>query len=265
MLARGKIISIHSPKGGTGCSTIAVNLAAALHNDETKVVLVDSNMIFGDIIDLFNMQSAKTLYDLAVRGNDLDFQMIEETLVAHESGIHLLAPPGPVQGDNVPTERFVDVIENIRDLYPYVLVNTTSDLTEPTVAALEISDLIVLLITQDIPTVARARKFLDTLNLLNIKPERVLVVLNKYDRQNDINPELIGKSIRHEVDVLIPKNVRVVIPSINRGIPFMLRSDLKPQPISKAVLDLAEQVRQKLIQIADQGRSEDESARPRIR
>lgn len=264
VLARGKIISIHSPKGGTGCSTIAVNLAAALHNDETKVVLVDSNMIFGDIIDLFNMQSAKTLYDLAVRGNDLDFQMIEETLVAHESGIHLLAPPGPVQGDNVPTERFVDVIENIRDLYPYVLVNTTSDLTEPTVAALEISDLIVLLITQDIPTVARARKFLDTLNLLNIKPERVLVVLNKYDRQNDINPELIGKSIRHEVDVLIPKNVRVVIPSINRGIPFMLRSDLKPQPISKAVLDLAERVRQKLIQIAEQGRSAEESAKPRI-
>jgi pilus assembly protein CpaE len=265
LLSRGKIISIYSPKGGTGCSTIAVNLAAALHNEETKAVLVDSNLTFGDIIDLFNMQSANTLFDLAMRGNDLDFQMIEDTLVSHESGIHLLAPPGPEQAGYVNTEMFVDVIENIRDIYPYVLVNTTSQLTETTIAALEISDLIVLLITQDIPTVARVRKFFDTLKLLNIKPERVLVVLNKYDKGSDINPEVIGKSIRHDVDVLVPKNVRVVIPSINRGIPFMLRSDLKPQPISRAVLDLAEQVRQRLIQIAEQGRTADESARPRIR
>jgi len=265
LLSRGKIISIYSPKGGTGCSTIAVNLAAALHNEETKAVLVDSNLTFGDIIDLFNMQSANTLFDLAMRGNDLDFQMIEDTLVSHESGIHLLAPPGPEQAGYVNTEMFVDVIENIRDLYPYVLVNTTSQLTETTIAALEISDLIVLLITQDIPTVARVRKFFDTLKLLNIKPERVLVVLNKYEKGSDINPEVISKSIRHDVDVLVPKNVRVVIPSINRGIPFMLRSDLKPQPISRAVLDLAEEVRQRLIQIAEQGRTADESARPRIR
>ncbi len=265
LLSRGKIISIYSPKGGTGCSTIAVNLAAALHNEETKAVLVDSNLTFGDIIDLFNMQSANTLFDLAMRGNDLDFQMIEDTLVSHESGIHLLAPPGPEQAGYVNTEMFVDVIENIRDLYPYVIVNTTSQLTETTLAALEISDLIVLLITQDIPTVARVRKFFDTLKLLNIKPERVLVVLNKYEKGSDINPEVISKSIRHDVDVLVPKNVRVVIPSINRGIPFMLRSDLKPQPISRAVLDLAEEVRQRLIQIAEQGRTADESARPRIR
>ncbi len=265
LLSRGKIISVYSPKGGVGCSTIAVNLAAALHNEETKAVLVDSDLTFGDIIDLFNMQSANTLYDLAMRGNDLDFQMVEETLVAHESGIHLLAPPGPEQAGYIDTEQFVEVIENIRDLYPYVVVNTTSQLTEPTIAALEISDLIVLLITQDIPTVARVRKFFDTIKLLSIKPERVLVVLNKYEKGSDINPEVIGKSIRHDIDVMVPKNVRVVIPSINRGIPFMLRSDLKPQPISRAVLDLAEKVRQRLIQIAEQGRSVDESAGPRIR
>lgn len=265
LLSRGKIISIYSPKGGSGCSTIAVNLAATLHNEETKAVLVDSNLTFGDITDLFNMQSVNTLFDLAKRGNDLDFQMIEDTLVTHESGIHLLAPPGPEQAGYVNTEQFVDVVENIRDLYPYVIINTTSQLTEATIAALEISDLIVLLITQDIPTVARVRKFFDTLKLLNIKTERVLVVLNKYDKESDINPEVIGKSIRHEVDVLVPKNVRVVIPSINRGLPFMLRSDLKPTPISRAVLDLAEQVRQRLIQITEQGRSADESARPRMR
>jgi pilus assembly protein CpaE len=255
--SRGKIISIYSPKGGVGCSTIAVNLAASLHNDETKAVIVDSNLYFGDITDLFNMQSENTLFDLAMRSGNLDFQMVEETLVAHESGIHLLAPPGPEQAGYINIEQFIDVVENLRDLYPYVLVNTTSHLTEATIAALEISDLVILLVTQDIPTVARVRKFFDTTELLKINPQRVVVVLNQYDKQSEINPDIIGKSIRHNIDALIPRDSRVVVPSVNRGIPFMLRSELKPLPVSRALLDLAEKVRQRLIQVSVQSVAED--------
>lgn len=264
LASRGKVISIHSPKGGVGCSTIAANLAACLHNDETKSVLLDSNLVYGDIIDLFNMQSQNTLFDLAMRAGSLDYQMVEETLVTHESGIHLLASPGPEHAGYVNTEQFIEVVENLRDLYPYVLVNTTSHLTEATIAALEASDLVIVVVTQDIPSVARVRKFLDTTQLLNIQPQRVMLLLNQYDKQSDINPEIIGKSLRHDVEALIPKDVRVVLPSVNRGIPFMLRSDLKPLPISRAMLDLAEKVRQRLVQVATQ-KEEDSSAGSRLR
>lgn len=250
LASRGKVISIHSPKGGVGCSTIAVNLAACLHNNETKAVLLDSNLFYGDVIDLFNMQSQNTLFDLAMRAGNLDFQMVEETLVAHESGIHLLAPPGPGQAGYINTEQFIEVLENLRDLYPYVLVNTTSHLTETTIAALEISDLVLVVISQDIPTVARVRKFLDTTELLNIQSRRVMLVLNQFDKQSEVSPEIIGKSLRNEVEALIPRDVRVVVSSVNRGIPFMLRSDLKALPISRAMLDLSGKVRQKLIQVA---------------
>jgi len=264
MSSRGKIISVYSPKGGIGCSMIAVNLAATLHNEETNTVLVDANLQFGDIADLFNLQSKHSLVDLSLRAGDLDFQVIEETLVAHPSGIRILAAPGPEQADQINTELFVDVLEYLRDLYPYVLVNTTSQLSEITIATLEISDLLILIASQDIPTVARVRKFIDTLQLLSISPERVLVVLNQFDKRSDLTQEVIEKSIKHTIQVTIPKDVRVVAPSVNRGLPFMLKSDLKPQPVSRAILNLAENVRQELIKIAEMLEvSDSEPARPR--
>lgn len=262
--SRGKIISIYSPKGGSGCSTIAVNLAATLHNEETNAVLVDANLQFGDIADLFKLQSEHSILDLALRTGDLDFQMVEGTLVAHESGIRIMAAPGPEQADQVHSELFVEVLEYLRDLYPYVLVNTTSQLSEITLAALEISDLLIVVAIQDIPAIARVRKFADTLKLLNINPKRVVVVLNQFDKRSDLNQEVIEKSIRQPIRVTIPKDVRVVLPSINRGLPFMLKSDLKPQPVSRAMLNLAENVRQELIKIAEiKAASESEPARSR--
>jgi pilus assembly protein CpaE len=264
MTSRGKIISVYSPKGGIGVSTVAVNLAATLHNEETNTVLVDANLQFGDIADLFNLQSKHSLVDLSERAGDLDFQVIEETLVAHPSGIRILAAPGPEQADQIDSQLFVDVLEYLRDLYPYVLVNTTSQLSEITIAALEISDLLILIASQDIPTVARVRKFIDTLQLLSISPERVLVVLNQFDKRSDLTQEVIEKSIKHTIQVTIPKDVRVVAPSVNRGLPFMLKSDLKPQPVSRAILNLAENVRQELIKIAEMKEvSDSEPPRPR--
>lgn len=262
--SRGKIISVYSPKGGIGCSTLAVNLAATLHNEETNTVLVDANLEFGDIADLFNLQSSHSVLDLEQRTGDLDFQVIEEILITHPSGIRILAAPGPERAEQVSSDQFLEVLEYLRDLYPYVLVNTTSQLTECTIAALEISDLLILVASQDIPTVARVRKFIDTLPLLAINPERVLVVLNQFDKRSDINQEVIEKSIKHPVQVTVPKDVRAAAISVNRGLPFMLKSDLKPRPISRAVLNLAENVRQELIKIAEQGSAtESESARSR--
>lgn len=248
--SRGKIISVYSPKGGVGCTTIVANLAATLHNEETNVVVVDGNLEFGDVMDYFNLQSSFTSFDLAMRVSDLDYQIVDDILVTHESGIRILAPPGPEQAEYVQADQFMEIMQFLRDLYPYVLVNTTNRLSDITIAALEIADIIILPLIQDIPTVTRIRKFIDTLQLLQINPERVIAVLNQYDRHAELGVEVISKSIKREFDVLIPKDLQIVLPSVNRGIPFMLRGNLKSRPISKAYLELAEKIRQKLFYLA---------------
>lgn len=248
--SQGKIITVYSPKGGVGCTTIATNLAATLHNEETNVVVVDANFEFGDVTDFFNLQSAYTIFDLAMRVSDLDYQIVDEILSTHESGIRILAPPGPEQAEYIQADQFIEILQFLRDLYPYVLVNTTSRLSDTTIAALEIADIIILPLIQDIPTVTRIRKFIDALQLLQINPERIMVVLNQYDKNAELAAEVISKSIKREFDLLIPKDLQIVLPSVNRGVPFMLRGNFITHPVSKSYLDLAEKIRLRLFQLA---------------
>ncbi|GEM_PF-25736 len=248
--ARGKIITVYSPKGGSGCSMVTANLGTALHNAETNVLIVDGNFQYGDITTLFNLQSSHTILDLATTAHDLDIDIVEEVVTVHESGIKILAPPGAEQAENVTSDLFIDILEYLSDIYPYMLVDTSSQLTDATLAALEASHVIILLVTADLPSVSKVRKFLDTLKLLKIDSKRILIVLNMYDKKQEILPEMIGKSLRHEIAAMIPKDERVVTPSINRGVPFMLKTELKTRPIARSVLTLAEVVREKLLQLS---------------
>jgi len=262
--ARGKIITVYSPKGGSGCSMVAANLAATLHNDETNVVLVDTNMQYGDMPDLFNLQARQTLYDLTLHADDLDYDIVEEMALTHDSGIKIIAPPGLEQSENLGDEQFFAVLEYLRDLYPYVILNASSHLSNASLTALEMSNLIILLITQDLPAITKVGKFLDTLNLLKIDSRRVLVVLNLYDKQQEIQPEIIGKTIRQPVAAIIPKDERLVLSSINKGLPFMLRSDVKSSILARSFMKLTEVIRQRLFQLAE-APPEQESAGSRMR
>ncbi|MDP1779666.1 MAG: response regulator, partial [Anaerolineales bacterium] len=75
--SNGKIITVYSPKGGTGCTTIAVNLAIALHNEDTRTVLVDANLQFGDVAVFVNEQGKNTILELAPRVDELDPDLVE--------------------------------------------------------------------------------------------------------------------------------------------------------------------------------------------
>jgi pilus assembly protein CpaE len=249
--ARGKIITVYSPKGGSGCSMVAANLAAALHNDETNVILVDTNLQYGDMPDMFKLQARQTLHDLVQHSDDLDYDIVEGMAITHESGIKIVAPPGIEQSENISDDQFVAVLEYLRDLYPYVILNASSHLSNTSLAALELSNIIILLITQDISAITKVGKFLDTLNLLKINSRLVLLVLNQYDKQQEIQPEIIEKTIKHPIAALIPRDDRLVLSSINKGIPFMLVSDARSSNLAHSFMKLTEVVRQRLFQLAE--------------
>src|SRR5512138_3922035 len=91
---KGKIVTVYSPKGGAGCTTVAVNLALTLHNEDTRVALVDGNLQFGDVAVFMNEQGKNTIIDLAPRADELDPEIVEEVMLKHAvSGLHILAAP----------------------------------------------------------------------------------------------------------------------------------------------------------------------------
>src|SRR6266508_1041511 len=219
-ISEGKIVLVYSPKGGTGCTTIAVNLALALHNEDTRAVLVDCNLQFGDVAVFINESGKNTILDITQR---------------------------PELAERVSADQLVKVLQHLRRIFAYVVIDTSPILTDIILSAIDASDVIVLVATQEIPAIKNSRLFLDLLQTMGIDKQRILFVMNRYDKRIAITSDRLGENLKQEVSTVIPMDEKVVIPSVNRGVPFML--DNKTQPVARGIFSLAESVRARLTAI----------------
>jgi pilus assembly protein CpaE len=245
----GNIIMIYSPKGGNGCTTLAVNLAIALHNDETSVALVDANLQFGDVALFLNEQGKNTVLDLTLRSDELEPDIVDEVMIKNAaSGIHLLAAPSrPELAEKVDAEQFTHVLRYLKQMYAYVIVDASAHLTDLTLSVIDICDALVLITAQDIPSIKNTRLFLDLLQSLGIPLGKLSFVMNRYDKRIAITPERVAENLKQEIIAVIPLDERTVITAVNRGVPFML--DNKTQPAARGIYTLAEALRAKLLKM----------------
>lgn len=245
----GRVITVYSPKGGSGCTTLATNLAIALFNEETPVALVDGNLQFGDVAIFMKEQSKFSVVDLAPRVDELDRDTVESVMIKHaDSGVKILpAPFRPEYAENVSGEQFTKVLRALSQMYAYVIVDTASALTDITLGAFDASDLIILVTTQDIPAIKNAGLFLGVADALDISRKNILFVMNRFDRRIAITPERVGENLKQEIVAVIPFDDRTVVPSINKGIPVMVGN--KTSPVARAIMDLSESVRKRLLEL----------------
>ena len=249
----GKIIVVYGPKGGTGTTTIAVNLAITLHSEETRVALVDGNLQFGDVAVFMNEPVRNSILDLAPRADELDAEVVNNVMLSHAaSGIRLLAAPNrPEYAENVSGDQYGKVLKFLRTMFSYIIVDASSALTDIVLAAMDTCDVVILITTQEIPAIKNARLFLDLADVLGIKRKQVLFVMNRFDKRIGITPEKVSESFKQEIAAVIPFEDRVVVPSVNRGVPFMLGD--RTRPIARSMLMLTEAVRHRLVEIASEG------------
>jgi pilus assembly protein CpaE len=245
----GHVITVYSPKGGSGCTTLATNLAVVLHNAETPVVLVDGNLQFGDIAIFMKEQSKFSVIDLAPRVDELDRETVESVLVTHsDSGVKILpAPHRPEYAENVTGEQFTKVIRALSQLFSYVVVDTSSALTDITLGAFDASDLIILVTTQEIPAIKNSGLFLGVADVLDIHRSKILFTMNRFDKRIAITPERVGDNLKQEVVSVIPFDDRTVVPSVNKGVPVMIGN--KNSPVGRGILELSEAVRKRILEL----------------
>ena len=247
--ALGKVITVYSPKGGLGCTTLAVNLGVALHSPDTPVVVVDGKMQFGDVVLFLNEHGKHSILDLAARADALDPDVVESVLITHEeTGMKALAAPAQLDvADQVGGEQFGKLVQFLKSMFEYVVVDTASVLDDVTLAALDASDLVISLVGQDIPSIKDARLFLDWLRSLGVPDERIFLVMNRYDKRIGITPERVGESFRHPVALAVPDDFRHVLPAINKGKLVMWAA--RGAPISRSIVKMAEMVRHRLAEL----------------
>jgi pilus assembly protein CpaE len=245
----GKVIVVYSPKGGVGCTTLATNLSIMLQSDDSPVVLVDGNLQFGDIAVFLNQQGKNSIVDLAPRVDELDTEIIDEVLIQHkESGVKVLVSPSrPEYAENVTADQFNKILQYLKLMFSYVVVDTSSNLSDLTLSAIDAADLIVLMTTQEIPAIKSARLFLDLVDVIKISREQIMFVMNRYDKKISITPEKISENIRQEITSVLPYDDRAIFQSVNHGMPFILGD--KTRPTARSFLALADQVRERLTQL----------------
>jgi pilus assembly protein CpaE len=245
---QGKVVVVYSPKGGTGCTMLATNLAVALKCDEPKVILVDASMQFGDVPVFLNEQVKNTVLDLAPRVDEMEPEIVESALITHAStGIQVMASPTkPEMSNQLKAEQFGKLLDYLRGMFPYIVVDTSSYLTEAVQAALDAADVIILVTTQDIPSIKNANLFLGLADVSGIKRNRILFVMNRFDKRIGISPERVGESLRQPIVLTIPFEEKVVAQSVNRGVPFVYEN--KVQPVSKAIFTLVDLLKAHLAQ-----------------
>ena len=238
----GQVVSLFSPKGGVGRTTIAVNLAVAAASLGRRVVLVDASFQFGDVGVLLNLNPKnKSIADLATELEGGEIESLDTFMISHSSGIRvLLAPPKPEQAELIGPSAIRRVIEKLRADYDLVVVDCPATFNEPTIAVLDQSDTILTLLTLEITSVKNMRLFLETADQLGYAKDKIRLVLNRADSTLGIRVADVEHSIGRKVDHTVVSDGRSVVYALNRGVPFFLSN--REAQVSQDILRLAQAI-----------------------
>jgi pilus assembly protein CpaE len=225
----GRVITIASPKGGVGKTTVASNLAIGLTTAAPQsTVLVDLDVQFGDVASALGLVPEHTLPD-AVHGPASEDTMVLKTfLTQHPSGLYAVCgAESPAAGDTVTGEDVTRLLASLAREFRYVVVDTAPGLSEQTLAALDRASDVIMLTSMDVPGVRGLRKELDVLRELAMIPAGRHVVMNFGDPKGGLSVRDVELAIGTGVDVVLPRS-KAVPASTNRGVPILESSRRDP-------------------------------------
>jgi len=230
----GTMLSVCGAKGGTGSTTLAVHLAIAVAYGKRSVCLVDMDLQKGDVPTYLDVQHRRSIADLVRAADDLDGAILSEALFVHKDGPHLLlAPEQGELSEDVTARAARQILAALRSRYDVVIVDCGSHVTDGTATAVELADTVVVAVTPDLPAIRSAKRLTKMWRRLQIrKEEDIVVVLNRHDKRNEIQPDLARKMLGLTLlDTTLPAAFRGLEEAANTGVPL----DVKDAAFRKAV------------------------------
>lgn len=237
----GKLLLIYSPKGGTGCSTLAANLAIAIaQTTSKKVALVDASLQFGDADVLLNLQGTQTIVDATKRIDELDADLLSVLMSTHPSGIKVLAAPlSPVDSDTISPEVYKEVLRRLQKAFDYVVLDSWSYLDDTILAAIDLAERVLIVMTPEIPSIKGTKQFFEIAEALEFPLDRVDLILNKVYPRDGIRPEQIENSMKHKIQAQFEFEPQATRQAVNQGQPVIAAQP--NHPLSQGFLHLAQQ------------------------
>jgi pilus assembly protein CpaE len=220
---RGRILTVFSPKGGTGKTVTATNLASAFAKYEKKrTLLIDLDLQFGDAAIMLGLEPEKTIYDLVVAPGELDSEKLAGYTTRHASGVDVLpAPLRPEDAELVTEPKVNRLLEVARGSYDLIVVDTSPFFHGPMLATLDRTDELLVLCGLDVPTLKNVKLAQHTLDLLSFPASRVRFVLNRSNSKVGMKRSEVESALGVKIAFEMPSD-RAVPLAVNRGTPAVL-------------------------------------------
>lgn len=239
----GNIIAVYSPKGGSGCTTVAINTAVMLATRGHRTALVDASLQFGDVAVTLNMRPTTSILDLADRMDELDNDLVSSVMIKHESELSvLLAPPKPEDAERITAEGIDTLLRRLAIMFDYVIVDTQSALNDVTLAVLDVADRILLTAQQNLSSLTNMRRFFDLLDALNYDSQKLMLMVNRSSDKLGISIKDVSGALKRAVVVAVPAEDIVVIGAADRGQPVVLMQRGRRDTLGGAFATLVDEI-----------------------
>lgn len=236
---RSRLITVFSPKGGTGKTVVSTHLSAAIaKHHKARTLLADLDLQFGDAAIMLGLEPEQTLHELATSSGHLDADKLRGYLTRHAStGLDVLAAPlRPEDGELVTDEKVEGLLEVAAPLYDVIVVDTSPSFHGPMLSALDRSDVLLFVCTPEVPTLKNVRLGIETLRLLSFPEDRMRLVLNRSDAGAGLRRPDVEAALGMPVSYELPSAPDVPA-AVNRGMPLTVAATAAP--FSQAVLAMS--------------------------
>jgi pilus assembly protein CpaE len=244
---KGRMVAVFSSKGGCGTSFVATNLAASA---AARTVLVDLNLQAGDLPLFLGLDPKYSIADMVENRAQLDESLISSFVTPYSSHLSLLAAPKQADSaDEIEPEHVFSVLQHLREAYDYIVIDPQHTFDSITLAALDQSDEIVLVLTLDIPAIRSTQRALEIFDRLGYPRKKIRIVVNRWSKQIDIDLREVEKFIGEPVVGFIPSDYQTAVTSINLGQPLVV-SDPNSK-IAQEIRSISEKLSVGVVPISD--------------
>jgi Flp pilus assembly CpaE family ATPase len=221
--ATAKVVTVFSPKGGSGKTVLATNIAIAAQQAGLRTLLMDLDLQFGDSALTLAVPPRATIADLAGSSGDIDVEKLKAFVVMDpRSSLTLLpAPKRPEEAQMVGQSELAASLKAARNAYSAVVIDTGPLFDAAMLAALDQTDRLLLVCNPEVTSLKNVRIGLETIERLGFPQERVSIVANRIGAPGAVSRAEIEEALERKIAFELPDDAAVP-EAINRATPVMM-------------------------------------------
>jgi pilus assembly protein CpaE len=241
--SHGEVLALVSCKGGSGATFVAANLAHLLTaGGHRRVALIDMNLQFGDAaLFVSSHVPVSNVADVARNINRLDAELLQSSMSEVAPGLWVLAAPDdPAHAADVTPQHVQQIIEQAREMFEFVVVDTGRSLSSVTLRALDLADRVYAVLQLTLPFIRDGKRLRDVFRSLDYPSKKIQWVVNRHQKDGQFTIEDLKRTLAIEHVIALPNHYEAVAAAVNQGVP--VETIAPNSSIARSLRELAENI-----------------------